>query len=52
MYAGAQPEFFGGRRGLLEYGHFDKRFMYGIQKKGPAGKKMGFFLQVLKLHLK
>lgn len=31
------------RGGLLEYGFFDKHYVYGIQKKGPAGKTFGIF---------
>ena len=33
------------RTGFLEKGHFDKHFMYDIQKRGSAGKKNVFFLQ-------
>ena len=33
---------------------FDKRFMYKIQKKGPAGQNFGVFFSkaLLKLHFK
>ena len=43
--AGAQTGIFRGRGGFLEYGDFDKRSMYGIQKEIPAEKNMVFFLQ-------
>ena len=33
------------RTGFFEKGHFDKHFMYDIQKRGSAGKKNVFFLQ-------
>ena len=36
---------FQGRWIFLEYGHFDKRFMYGIQKNCPARGILVFFLQ-------
>ena len=42
--------FFGGRGSFLQQGHFGKRFMYKIQKKGSAGKYLGVFF--LKLHFK
>ena len=35
---GAQPGIFLGRGVFLEYGHFDKNFMYDMEKKGAAGK--------------
>ena len=47
MLTGAQPGLFRGRGGFLELGHFDKRFMYDIQKKDSAGKNFGVFLQYL-----
>ena len=39
----AQPGNFRDRSGFLEYGHFDKHFMYDIQKK--HGKIFLFLLQ-------
>ena len=42
---GVQPRIFQGRRVFLKYGHFDKRFMYDIQKNCPAGIILVFFLQ-------
>ena len=44
MVSGAQPGFFRGREGFLEWGHLDKTFMCDKQKKGP-GKILVFFLQ-------
>lgn len=38
--SGAQQGTFRRREGFLELGHFDKRFMYGIQKKDTGGKKI------------
>ena len=42
---GEQPGLFLGRGGFSEYGHFDKRFMYGIQKNCLAGENFGVFSQ-------
>ena len=39
----AQAEIFRGRGGLLEWGHFDRRFMLDTRKKGLAGKTFGVF---------
>ena len=41
--SGAQPEFFQGRGGFVELGHFDKLFVKNTRKKGPAGKNVGAF---------
>ena len=41
--AGAQPEIFRSRTGFLEQKHFDKHFMYDIQKKGSAGENVLVF---------
>ena len=41
--SGVQPVSLPGRGSFLEYGYFGKRFLYGIQKKGPAGKTFGVF---------
>ena len=40
---GAQTVIFWCRGGFLEQGHFNKRFMYDIQKKDPTGKKYVVF---------
>ena len=32
-----------GKGGFLEYGHFNKRFMYGVRKNCPAEKSFGAF---------
>ena len=42
-HAGAQPEIFWDRGGLMELGHFDKHFVKNTRKKGPAGKNFGVF---------
>ena len=36
LFSSMQPGIFQVRGGFLEYGHFDKPFMYGIQKSCPA----------------
>ena len=41
--AGAKPGIFGGRTGFLKQKHFDKHFMYNIQKKSSAGKNFLVF---------
>ena len=44
----AQPEIFQGKGGFLEYGHFDKHFMYGIQKNCPTEENFSvFFSKIL-----
>ena len=48
LHAGAQPEFFQGRGGFVELGHFDKYFVNNTRKKGPARKNFGvFFSKIL-----
>ena len=42
--AGAQPEIFQGRWGLVGLGHFYKRFVKNTRKKAPQGKIWEFFL--------
>ena len=42
--AGAQPEIFKGRKGLVELGHFDKHFVKTQEKKVSQGKILEFFL--------
>ena len=44
MKTGAQPEIFQGRGYFVKLGHFEKHFLKNVKKKGPAGKKFGFFL--------
>ena len=44
MKTGAQPEIFQGRGYFVKLGHFEKQFLKHVKKKGPAGKKFGFFL--------
>ena len=41
--AGAQPEIFQGRWGLVGLGHFYKRFVKNTRKKGSAEKNLGVF---------
>lgn len=41
--SGAQPGLVLGQGRCLGLEHFDKSFMYGIQKKGLAGKNFGVF---------
>ena len=43
--SGMQQGILLGRGGFLEYGHFYKRFVYGIQKESSAGGNLVFFLQ-------
>ena len=39
-----QPEFFHGKEGFAELGHFDKHFVKNAQKKkDPAGERFGVF---------
>ena len=42
--AGAQPEIFQGRWGLVGLGYFYKRFVKNTRKKGSAEKNLGVFL--------
>ena len=42
-HAGPQPEFFQGKGGFMELGHFNKHFVKNKQKKGPPGKNFGIF---------
>ena len=41
--AGAQPEIFQGKGGLVGLGHFCKHFVKNTRKKGHAGKNLGVF---------
>ena len=41
----AQPIIFWGRTDFLEQGHFDKHFMYDMQKRALQGQIFDFFLK-------
>ena len=51
---GPQPEIFKGREGCLEYEHFNKCFMYEMQKEDLTGIGFGAFISkiLLKRHFK
>ena len=42
-HTGVQPGIFRGKRGFLDWWHFDKCFMCDTQKKNPAEKNFGVF---------
>ena len=43
MLAGAHPEIFYDRKGLVGLGHFYKHFVKNTREKGPAGETLGVF---------